>query len=250
MVSKRIIFSFAGIVIVGLGLIIFSIYDKKAIETVSANVNIQTEQINANFNGKIKEYKFKTYDTIKTGDIVATLEVVQTEGECKNNTYQQNKQKQAMAEYENAAIMYKDGVITQAQYDASLDKLRKTQDQMVCSGNEIHLENLYAFDGGKIFYSEYKVGDDVQQDDVIAEIGVGKPNIHAYFSPKKAKKIKIDMPAEITIVKYPEKKFTGTVKNTDKVDIMGNLVIIDINEDLNDINIKNGDAAIVKILFK
>ena len=249
MVSKRIIVSFAGIVVVGLALILYSILSNKDLETVSANVNIQTEQIAANFNGKIKELQFNTYDTVKTGDIIATIEVVQTEGECKNRTAQQTKQKQAVAEYENAAIMYKDGVITQAQYDASLDKLRKTQDQMVCSGDAKHSENLYAFNAGKIFYGEYKIGDEVQQDDIIAEISSGKPQIYAYFSPRKAKKIKLDMPAQITIVKYPEKKFTGLVKNIDKVDIMGQLIILDINEDIADLNIQNGDAAIVKITF-
>ena len=55
------------------------------------------------------------------------------------------------------------------------------------------------------------------------------------------------MPAEITIVKYPEKLFTGVVRNTDAVDIMGRLIILDIAEDLNDINIQSGDAAVVKI---
>ena len=247
MIQKRIVLSFAGIVALGLLLIAFSLYSNKPIETVSANVAINTEQILANFNGKIKSLNYKTYDDIKTGDIVATIEVTQTESNCNNPKAMQNKQKQAMAEYENAAIMYKDGVISQQQYDSSLEKLRKTQDQKACGGEATHIENIYAFKNGKIFYNEYKVGDEVQEDDVLAEIGVTKPQIHAYFSPKKAKRIKVDMPAEITIIKYPEKLFTGVVRNTDAVDIMGRLIILDIAEDLNDINIQSGDAAVVKI---
>lgn len=248
MTKNRIILSFVCVVIIGLSLIIYSFVSKRPIETVSADVYIESEQILANFNGKIQDFKFKTYDNVKTGDIIATVEVVQPEGFCNNKTAMQNKQKQAMAEYENAAIMYKDGIISQSEYDASLEKLRKTQNQKVCTGEATHVENIYAFKDGKIYYSQLKPGDEVSEDDVLAELSTSKPQIHAYFSPAKTKKINPNSAiAHITIVKYPEKPLTGVIKTVSTGDIMGNLLIIDINEDVSDMNIQNGDAAIVRI---
>jgi len=247
MVSKKITISFALIVITGLILIGFSILYNKPLETVSASINMDTENIFANFNGKIKEFNYKDYDNVKIGDIIATIEVVQTEEFCKNKTVAENKQKQAVAEYENAAIMYKDGVITQEEYDASLDKLRKTQSQKVCTGEATHTENIYAVKAGKIYYANYNVGDTTQSEDVIATIATGQPQIYAYFSPKQAKNIKSGMVGEISIIKYPEKQFTGIVKSVSTGDIMGNLVILDINEEVDDLNLRNGDAAVVRI---
>ena len=49
---------------------------------------------------------------------------------------------------------------------------------------------------------------------------------------------------------HPEKAFEGTVSSIDKIDINGQGITLEVTQDTSDLNIKNGDAAIVVLLKK
>ena len=247
MLSKKVIFTFSIISAIGLVLIAFAYFHPKAIETVSASVSVPSEQIFAPADGILKSINVEDYADVKVGDVIAQIEVTLAAAKCQDKKTSETIQQKAVKDYENAAIMYKDGIITQEQYDKSLENLRAVQAKKPCSAEAKQTENILALKNGKAVIGSYKVGDSISEGDLVAEVYTDKPQIHAYFSPKQVKNLPVGADSEISIIKYPEKHLTGVVKALDTVDIMGRLVVIDINGDTSDMILKNGDAATVKI---
>ena len=83
---------------------------------------------------------------------------------------------------------------------------------------------------------------------LIATIKPVERRIKAYFSPKHAKKIETGMQAQIILIKYPEKQFTGVIESVEKIDVNGIPVIIKINEDVSSLNVNDNDNTIVRIV--
>lgn len=238
------------IIVVGLvvgGFFAASTFTSKSIETVSAKIVIDTEEVSANTTGILKTITVEPYQLVKEGDIIATIS--QTEHlNCKPPKNKNDKK--AAENYENAAIMYKDGIITKEQYDASLKEYRQYKQAKTCIGDTIEkFQNVYALTSGKIeLNDQLNIGDKVYADTIIAYTQKSTPKVIAYFSPKEKRQLKIGRKAELSIIKYPEKVFTGTISAKDKIDLYGLAVKLDINEDVSSLNLKNGDAVIVKIV--
>lgn len=247
MLSKKVIFTFSIISVIGIGLIAFAYFQPKTIETVSASVSVPTEQIFSPADGVLKSINVEDYANVNVGDVIAQVEVTLSAAKCQDKKTSEAIQQKAVKDYENAAIMYKDGVITQEQYDKSLENLRAVQAKKPCSAETKQAENILALKSGKVVIGSYKVGDSINEGDLIADVYTDKPQIHAYFSPKQVKNLHVGADAQIAIIKYPEKPLTGVVKALGATDIMGRLVVIDINDDTSDMILKNGDAATVKI---
>lgn len=247
MSNKKLIIIISSAVVAILGIIVLCFVSLKPIETLSSTVFFETESVAAGSSGTFKNFVVEDYQTVKAGDEIAEIEVEAVNAKCLDKKASERKHEKAVADYENAAIMYKDGVITQEQYDASLEKFKEAQAQSACGTEIKQIEKIYALNDGKVFLGEFNEGDEVHNDSVLAEIGTSAPVVHAYFSPKIAKRIKPEAKAQISIVKYPEKQFTGTVKSLGAPEVMGTLVVISINEDVSDLRIKNGDSVVVKI---
>lgn len=243
---KKIILS---LLILGLaigGYFVASTFTSKTIETVSAKISIQTEKITANTSGTLKSIEVEPYQIVKEGDIIATV-TQNLEANCQPPANKNDKK--AAENYEDAAIMYKDGVISQEQYDASLKKYRQYKSAKNCINPIEMTKNVYSLASGKIELNDnISLGNEIFDDTIIASVQQGTPKIIAYFSPKNKRQLKIGRKADITIIKYPEMKFTGTITARDKIDMYGLAIQVEINEDISNLNLKNEDAAIVNIV--
>ena len=220
------------------------------IETVSAKISMDLVDVEAGADGIIKSVNVKNFDRVKLGQTIA--EVVASS---KNNSMCSSDKKNydsALKEYENSAVMYKDGVISKEEYDSSLVKYKNSKTKFSNSKNCSTNGNVHTIfskaDGIILLTGNYNKGDFIYSESVIGTIRPEKILIKAYFSPKIAKKIKINSNAEITIIKYPEKQLSGVVKSVDGVDVYGQLITLEIKDDIFDMDIANDDAAIVKII--
>ena len=213
----------------------------KAPETMTAQISIPIENLSANTYGTVTAIFVKDYDIVKVGDTIAELSrdvkrSCQPSGE---------KSQKAAAEYENAAIMYKDGIITQAEYDASLSKYRAYKSRELCTKFQTKKEYIISPVSGKIENIEIKKGSEVTPSTEVGKIQTGDAEIIAYFSPKDKKKIRSGRLVRIKIIKYPEKEFTGFIKERGAASWQGIAVKITVNEDISSLNLRNEDAALI-----
>ncbi|MEE3348836.1 MAG: HlyD family efflux transporter periplasmic adaptor subunit [Candidatus Gastranaerophilaceae bacterium] len=246
--NKKIILTLISIILIsGIAFLLYKRADlNKEIETFSANVINDNEIITAGDNGTVLSLKYKNLEKVKVGDIIAELDISSTpKSNCVN-------EKEASDEYKDAAIMYKDGVISKEEYDKSLNEYKEETKNTAknCGQKSQVIKSIYANADGVISYSDIKEGDSVKFDTEIGTVNQENANIKAYFSPKYKHRIKEGDKAKITIVKYPEKVFEGKVSSIDKIDINGQGITLKVTQDTSDLLIKNGDAAIVVLLKK
>ena len=255
MVNKKILvwISVLVVIILSAGIYGYNYYNShKDIETMVAAIQIDFEEIISEHDGIIKELNFKTSDKIKEGDIIGTISKSDDNSDCPDKSQMTKEQKQAAAKYENAAIMYKDGIITKEEYDKSLAEYRyssKNIQSQNCKEKE-EIYKIYSPKSGKLFLSDSVAeGSKISENQTIGKVAdIKNLTVKAYFSPKYKKIIKDGDNAEIKIVKYPEKTFSGEVVTKDKIDIFGQSVILKINESVDNLNLENEDAVIVKII--
>ena len=215
----------------------------KDIETMSAKVDMELEDVEADHDGTISSIKIQSFSNVKIGDVIAEI----SKNPSKTNCTTEAESKKVTDDYKDSVLMYKDGIITKDEYDASLKKYKSEKSNLCSSKTE--LVPVYAEqDGIFILDDEYKTGSAVNEESILGVIRPEKVIIKAYFSPKDAKRIKAGKNAQVSIIKYPEKQFTGVVKSIGNIDINGREVLIEIIDDTSDLNIAGDDAATVKIL--
>ena len=231
-----------------LGSGIFHRTDNRVIETYSAKIIQESERIVAPEDCAIADIAVKNSEAVTVGQPI--LEIRTGLGQaCKDKSNLSDKKTEATNEYQDAAIMYKDGIISQEEYDKSLDEYKNTSAEIskesACNNKT---EKIHASKDGILDLLENQKGAYIKKDETIAVIKPAKRRILAYFSQKFSKKLKAGMLAEITLIKYPEKQFTGVVEAVDKIDLNGIPVIIKINENVSDLNIDDDDDAVVRII--
>ena len=212
------------------------------IETMSAKIDMELIDVNADSEGTIKEIKIKSYSTVKLGDVIAEISKKPSKNCADDTAY-----KKASDTYKDSALMYKDGIITKDEYDASLKKY-KSEKSNLCS-SKVEVVPVYAEqDGVFIQDDDYRNGSSVHNESIIGIIRPEKIIVKAYFSPKDTKRIKVGQNAQVTIIKYPEKQLSATVASIDKIDINGQGVTLEITDDTANLNVAGDDAAIVKLV--
>jgi len=214
----------------------------REIETMSAKIEMELEDVNADSEGTIKEIKVKSHSSVKLGDIIAEISKRPTKNCADDKAY-----KKASDTYKDSALMYKDGIITKDEYDASLKKY-KSEKSNLCS-SKVEVVPVYAeHDGVFIKDDDYNSGSTVHEESIIGVIRPEKIIVKAYFSPKDTKRIKVGQNAQVTIIKYPEKQLAATVASIDKIDINGQGVTLEITDNTANLNVAGDDAAIVKLV--
>lgn len=99
----------------------------------SATINPAVTRVQATAAGIVKDVFVKNGDKVKRGQVLAEIEVPNKENaapitiEKPDLNGARNRLKNAEDKYANAAIMYKDGVISQEDYDTSLAELKIAQ---------------------------------------------------------------------------------------------------------------------------
>lgn len=252
MVSKKIVYSLilTGLLIVFGGIIAFNHSKPKAIETLNAHVVADYADIITTDSGKISNILITQSQDIRKGDVIAELSVSSVVRKNSKNTKSVNK-KEVEQDFETAAIMYKDGVISQDEYDKSVENLEEKMNSTPEGKSEnittSRIVKIYSPIDGKIVWGSLKIGDNVGKDVVIAKVNSSYKEVLAHFSTTNSDKISVGDRANIKLIKYPEKHFTGVVNSIGVPDKKGVPIVLTFEDETSNIDILNGDSAIVRL---
>lgn len=234
----------------------FVAYNKKkpeTVETLNALINSESVSVQSPVVGKIKLIAVAQSQNVKKGQVLAEV-VTEVPVQQSVRTIEKtdvSPVKKSSSEYENAAMMYKDGVITQEEYDKRLQALNspksetaKTQSKQVLTSK---ITKIYAPIDGTVILNNFKVGDKVSKDTILAKVNSLHKDVTATFPATFKEKIVTDSVVTITVIKYPEKIFTGKIVEVLEPDIKGIPVKINFDDDVNGLDFQNGDSVIVKL---
>lgn len=255
MVSKKIIY----LVLLVLLFVIFGViisFNRSrpvSVETLNAHVIADTEDVTVGNLGKISNILISQYQDVKKGQVIAEVTVPSpVQKKQVKSKLQPADKKQIEKDYEDAALMYKEGVISQDEYDKSIENIEAKQatddkEKDVAETKADRVIKVYAPMDGKIVWGNLKVGDTVSKDVVIAKVNSSYKEVLAHFATAYSDNISIGDKAHIKLIKYPEKQFSGVVNSIGQPDKKGLPITIIFEGETSDIDIINGDSAIVKL---
>ncbi len=211
------------------------------IEIFNATVNVESVEVKSSVGGKIKSINVSDNNEVKKGQLIAEIETV---------LQPQRKiisQDESEADYENIAIMYKDGVISKEEYDAQVKNMMEKSSVSEQKNENIKTTKIYSPIDGFAKIADVKIGDYVKKEALIANVYSLDRSVRAYFPVTYKNAVKVDKNVEISIIKYPEKEFTGKISALEKPEPQGLPVTILFNDDTSNLDIQNGDSVIVKL---
>ena len=209
---------------------------------------------------------------LKTGDKITVNDLLYGLMFVSGNDVAVKKEKLNNAEenYKHFAIMYKDGVIPQEEYDRSLNQLTKAQDdyekavEASDSGNtkkktfvkkNVSTSKVYAPKDGVVSLSYLNKGETAVKDKPVVLLDSNRPKVTAYFNPKHAGDLKVGKEVNIRIKNYGSKKFTGVIDavgTEPEMDARNKSLVIPVQisfkDDLNGYTIEKGQP--VQVRFK
>ena len=248
-IKKFIIFAAIGVILCSISALIIKTTKDEKIETYSAKVMQESTAINSEHEGTILNILVKDGQPVKIGQELIEILTPNKYSKCLSKENLVTEQSQAAEEYQDAAIMYKDGIITKEEYDKSLgeykDTSRELSQKTACKNDGDYI--VYATGDGIIALDNTLSGAKINKGDTLAAIKPEVRRINAYFSPKYKKKIKQNGKTKITFIKYPEKIFEGEIIAIQGIDINGLSVIILVKDNISNLNINDNDDAIVRL---
>ena len=248
MSNKKTIIVISALLLIFGGIILFNHKRPLAVETLNAYISSDSVSIQAENSGKIKTLAVKQSDKVQKGQIIAEIE---TSKSVVKPVEPKNSRQAAEKDYENAAIMYKDGIISQEQYDNYIKNLKENQKQAEQPVNKIvytsEVTKIYAPIDGTIVLNNLKTGDTIAKETILAKVNSSHKEINAYFSASDEDKIVTGKDVNITVIKYPKKTFSGKINSVSKPENKGIPVKITFDQDTSNFDFQNGDSVIVKI---
>ena len=147
----------------------FVAYNKKkpeTIETLNALINSESVSVQSPAVGKIKLVAVEQDQKVKKGQVLAEIVTeVPVQQNVKTIDKTSSPVQKSASEYENAAMMYKDGVITQEEYDKRLNTLNTPKNEKVKTQSKTVLTSkvtkIYAPIDGMVILNNFKTGDKV-----------------------------------------------------------------------------------------
>lgn len=212
------------------------LYKSSIISTNDAVIEPDLVAIDAENSGKVKDVFVKPNQNVSRGQIIAEIEVVESvvqpekindkAASAVNLKASKAKLNEAEEKYRHFAIMYKDGVVAQDEYDRSLNQLTDAQKEYEnalkiskeaskTSTSEVKTNittsKVYSPKDGIVSISYVNKGEPAIKDKPIVLLNSDKPKVTAYFNPKYAQSLKLGQEVYIHLNKYPIKKFTGVI---------------------------------------
>ena len=254
---KKVLLAFLCLIIIALfsGMVYFNHKQPTDIETLNARIVSESIQVLSNNSGKIKNIKVKQSDKVTKGQVLAEISI--PAAPVKRVSQSKNVLAKAEKDYANAAIMYKDGVISQEEYDKQLNAYTKVKNNTPNNGkiSEIsqpseQIVKIYSPIDGIITLNNIKNGDKINKEVLIAKINSLHKEIIAYFSPTHSDRVIAGEVVDIFIIKYPERHYSGVISSVEPVEKNGIPVKIEFSENADSLDLQNGDSVIVKIKQK
>lgn len=204
-------------------------------KTYSAIIYPEAESyVKAMAEGNVKEVLVKPNEQVYKGQVLAVMEAESKESvkpiaepQKINLTQMKSKLDKAEENYKNAAIMYKDGVITQDDYDERLTTLKdaqsayktavyksKTNPVQQVKKQPLSMKVFSPMDG--VVNSTFvKSGDLVKSGDNMMLLSMKNKKVTAYVDKEASLKIKTGQGVLISVPGYEPKKFNGVVERVD-----------------------------------
>lgn len=255
------------------------LYKSSFISTNDAVIEPDFIAVDAGNSGKVKDVFVKPDQNVTRGQLIAEIEVVENvilpeqnkdkADPAVNLKNSKAKLNEAEENYKHFAIMYKDGVIPQEDYDRSLNQLtdaQKNYENALKSAKDasktstsvvktnVTTSKVYAPKDGVVSLSYINKGENAVKDKPIVLMNSNKPKVTAYFNPKFAQSLKSGQEVNIHLKKYPLKKFAGIIDSVGSEPEMDSakqsLVIpvqITFKDELNGYTIKQGQPVQVTL---
>lgn len=204
-------------------------------KTYSAIIYPEAESyVKAMAEGNVKEVLVKPNEQVSKGQVLAVMEAESKESvkpiaepQKINLTQMKSKLDKAEENYKNAAIMYKDGVITQDDYDERLTTLKdaqsayktavyksKTNPVQQVKKQPLSMKVFSPMDG--VVNSTFvKSGDLVKSGDNMMLLSMKNKKVTAYVDKEASLKIQTGQGVLISVPGYEPKKFNGVVERVD-----------------------------------
>ena len=199
------------------------------VATNDAVIESEKVPVNAEVSGKVKDIFVKPNQAVSSGQLVAEIEIQQTvvaPAASRENMIESSKKKLQEAEenHTNFAIMYKDGIISQQEYDESLEKLAAAKEDYENNLNGKTQSNsktmvttvtkkVYAPKDGTISINFIVKGENAVKNNPIVLIDTDKPKLIAYFNPKFRDELAVGQTVDIKPNNYNGKIFEGVIEN-------------------------------------
>ena len=226
--NKKKIFILTSVVIIVIALGCcgaFWAFKTNAVITNDAVIEPEQIAINATDNGKIKDIFVKPDEEVESGQLVAEIEIKKTISQPVAKTkdtveVSQKKLEDAEENHTNFAMMYKDGVISQQEYDKSLEQLEDAKKAVAEAKTPVKQKSVvsvvtkkvYAPKDGTIALSYVTKGETATKDKPLLLLDTENPKIIAYFNPKFQENLKVGNDVQITCEKYKGKTFEGVIE--------------------------------------
>ncbi len=184
--------------------------------------------------GNVKEVLVKPNEQVSKGQVLAVMEAESKESvkpvaepQKINLTQMKSKLDKAEENYKNAAIMYKDGVITQDDYDERLTTLKDAQSAYKTAvykskANPVQQVKkqplsmkVFSPMDGVVNSTFVKSGDLVKSGDNMMLLSMKNKKVTAYVDKEASLKIKTGQGVLISVPGYEPKKFNGVVERVD-----------------------------------
>jgi membrane fusion protein (multidrug efflux system) len=235
--KKRILIPLFIFIIIGAAAWYWYIGQKGFVSTDDAFIDADKATISSKIPGRIVELKFIEGDTIKTGQILAALDILDLKAQEKqfiaatvnakeSITLARVNLEKAKEDFARAQIQYKDNIITkeqydhsakaldvaQAEYNISLTKPGISQAQQEVVKAQIKNSTIYSPIDGVIARKWVLEGDVVQPGQPIFTIfDMTNTWITAQFEETRLAAVNLGAKVEITVDAYPNIKFSGKV---------------------------------------
>jgi len=197
----------------------------------NAHINPEMLYINSTATGVVKDIYVKPEEKVSRGQLVAEIEVAkpskpQVAAVQKSDVASaQARLKEAEENYKNFALMYKDGVISQEDYDNSLSNLTtaqnayksaltksKTTSNKVKLSTEPEIKKVYAQRDGVIDSYLIKKGEQIKQEQPLMVQAVNTQKVTAYVDDKTVPALKTGQNVKIKIHTFRDKTFDGQIE--------------------------------------
>lgn len=214
----------------------FCYFKSKAVVTNNVVIESRLFTVSTSFEGIVKEVFVKPNENISSGQVIAEIEVEQPAAKqivVDNNKLELTKKNLDEAEknYTNFAMMYKDGVISQKEYDESLEKLvaaRENYKKEVANKHQASAPKANAMtrkvhspEDGVVSVNYVKKGETVNVHKPILLADFKTPNLIAYFDPKFKDELSVGKKVIVKSSQYRGKSFEGVIESvSDKSNVI------------------------------
>ena len=244
-------------------------------KSYTAIIYSESSSIKSPADGTIKEIYVKPQQQVKRGQLIAEIEVPSKEKISEVNSPRVDvagakaRLKNAEEKYENAAIMYKDGVISQEKYDDILADLKTAQNAynnavikaqniakaQAAAKNQVEITKIYARTDGTVNGKLLLKGAQTKTGDEILQLLSDSKKVAVYVDKRTSSKLEAGQGVLIKVPEYQDKAFNGSIDyiSENAADIEGYekpvyAVYISFDSNINSSVIKPSDSGSVYFL--